>query len=484
MLSISIAPSNSVLSNYGLQFGRPLLSLATPSAGRVAGLLKKKLYLCSMKHFYFLLLFSLLGFALQGQEIRLGTALPVDTVVVESDPLLNPCRVQRELLLLQDAVDDWRTELSEDNEQSEAWRRDHGRLHTWRIGVDATTFLRDAAFSLPFTRGYTATGFFLSPYAKHLLGSDAQLTLGVHLAGAAGYDGIRAWQPLVRLEYEPFEHFRLVMGSLYGTLAHGLFEPMLGRERYIYAHQEEGVQILTDYRLGSHQRWRMDTWLHWEDLLEPWQPKQERFTLGSSQELTLYTAAPYRSNVGGVEVSVPFSFLGCHRGGQFSSLDTCIQSLFNESVGLRVNLPLGQRAAVAVDAPFFFYQDISPTKCMAYNSGWALWPQLSLDWQFAREGRNRQNFWRGAWRMLLQAGYWQGHQFIAPRGSYLFQSVSWHRPDYAEPERRMVTAKLAFENRYTSRLALGLDTEYYYDLAHRAMDFAFGLYIRYGLMPR
>ncbi len=437
-----------------------------------------------MKRYYFLLLLCSLGVALQGQEIEVSPARPVDTVGVVTDYFARPYRVQRELLLLQDAVDDWRGELYDDDMQSEAWRRDHGRLHTWRIGVDATTFLRDAAFSLPYTRGYTATGFFVTPYAKHLLGPDAQLTLGVHLAGAAGYDGIRAWQPLVRLEYEPFAHFRLVMGSLYGTLAHGLYEPMLDRERYIYAHQEEGVQILTDYWLGNRQRWRMDTWLHWEELLEPWQPRQERFTLGSSHELTLYGPQQRGHCVRDVEVSVPFSFLGSHRGGQFSTLDTCIQSLFTESVGLRVNVPVGQVAAVAVDVPFFFYQDISPTKCMAFNNGWAWWPQLSADWMFAQGPTGEKSFWHGSWRLLLQAGYWQGHQYIAPRGSYLFQSVSWHRPDFAVADRRMATGKLAFENRYNEHFSLGLDTEYYYDLEEKAMDFAFGLYLRYGLMPK
>jgi hypothetical protein len=68
----------------------------------------------------------------------------------------------------------------------------------------------------------------------------------------------------------------------------------------------------------------MDTWLHWEDLLEPWQPKQERFSLGSSHLLILGEGLCH----GRMTVSLPLSFLGSHRGGQFSSLDTCIQSLF------------------------------------------------------------------------------------------------------------------------------------------------------------
>ncbi len=437
-----------------------------------------------MKRFCILLLICSFSVAARPQELRLSTALPPDTAGLLIDYRYDHYQVQRELRLLVDVPDEWRTELHSDEIQSDAWRRDHGRQYTWRIGVDATTFLRDAAFSLPYTRGYTATGFFVKPYAKHLIGQDAQMTFGLLLSGAAGYDGLRAWQPLVRLEYEPFTNFRLVMGSLYGTLSHGLYEPMLDRERYIYDHQEEGVQILADYSIGSLLGWSMDIWLHWEDLLEPWQPKQERFSLGTSQLITFGDPLCH----GRMTVSLPLSFLGSHRGGQFSTLDTCIQSLFTESAGLRVNLATGMVSAVALDVPFFFFQDVSPTKCLPYSNGWAVWPQLSFDWQFAhdvpRPPDEPQPFWRGSWRLLVQAGYWHGHQYIAPRGSYLFQSVSWHRPDFAEPERRMVTAKLAFENRYNSRFSLGLDTEYYYDLREQAMDFAFGLYLRYHLPSR
>ena len=84
----------------------------------------------------------------------------------------------------------------------------------WRVGVDVTTFFRDAEFFLPYTKGYTATGFFLNPYVKRTIGVHAQLTLGLHLAGVAGYEGIRKWQPLVRLDYQPYPNWRLVMGII------------------------------------------------------------------------------------------------------------------------------------------------------------------------------------------------------------------------------------------------------------------------------
>ena len=53
-----------------------------------------------------------------------------------------------------------------------------------------------------------------------------------------------------------------------------------------------------------------DTWLHWEELLEPWQMTQERFTLGSSNVMEVW-------NSDRAVLSVPFSFLDTHRGFAF-----------------------------------------------------------------------------------------------------------------------------------------------------------------------
>lgn len=349
-------------------------------------------------------------------------------------------------------------------------------LKDWHVGVDVTTFFRDAEFFLPYTKGYTATGFFLNPYVRRSIGSNAQVTMGVHLAGVAGYEGIRKWQPLVRLEYEPHRNWRLVMGSLYGTLSHGLLEPMFDRERYIYDHQEEGIQVLGNLSFGPC-RLKTDTWIHWEELLEPWQPTQERFTLGSNNDIRLL-ALPLGEGNGELNVRVPLSFLGCHRGGQFTALDTCIQTLFNENVGLRLSWTEQGHDMLDIDVPFFFYQDMSPTKLMAYPNGWGIWPQVSLNEVLPQWKRSSR--WRGAWRLQLQAGYWYGHQFIAPRGSYLFQSISWHNPDFATPEREMLTAKIALANAY-NKLTMGLDAEFYYGLREKGLDMAVGLYMRYCL---
>ena len=329
----------------------------------------------------------------------------------------------------------------------------------WRLELDATAFLRDAAFETPYTRGYTATGFFLDPMAHYGIDSVARLTVGLHLAGVAGYDGLRAWNPLVRLEYAPCRWLRLVMGTLYGGLSHGVGEAMLDRERWIYDHQEEGMQLL----LHAGERFHSDTWLHWENLLEPWQMDQERFTLGSSNELMLCGGEHWR-------VALLLAFVGSHRGGQFSALDTCIQSLFNESAGLRVGFSPTERCRLTLELPVYLYQDISPTPCLAYTQGWGVWPQIGY------EGRSRRGM-----LLLASAGYWHGHQYIAPRGSYLFQGVSWHLADFAAPERDMVTLRAALERPIRPGCSFGADAEAYYDLTSGGLDFAFGVYLRYRI---
>ena len=343
--------------------------------------------------------------------------------------------------------------------------------------LDVTTFMRDAEFSAPQTPGYTAVGFFAEPTVQRGIGTYGHATFGLHLANAAGYQGLHTWQPLVRLECTPHRDVRLVMGTLYGGLSHGLYEPMFDRERYIYAHQEEGVQLLAYIR---PLRWRTDTWLHWENLLEPWQMDQERFTLATSNVITPIDYRKKDSNqfsIFNFQFSIPFSFLGSHRGGQFSALDTCIESLFTESLGLTLNFQVST-FNFQLSTPWFFYQDISPVKCQAYDNGYGFWPQISI----SRDTRQFSFF-----NFQFSIGYWMGHQYIAPRGGYLFQSVSWDDPDFRQPDRRMATARIALEYAFADDFRLGADAEAYYDVTGPIMsagtpgrtDIAFGLYLRY-----
>lgn len=367
-----------------------------------------------------------------------------------------------------------------------------GYLHKWRVGADVTTFFRDAEFATQLTRGYTALGYFLTPHVSTLFHHNAQLTLGADLTGIAGEEGFWKARPLVRLEFKPTGNWTFVMGTLYGGSSHRLYEPMWCIENTFLDHTEQGVEIFNSHWLGENGRQRLagDTWLNWQNFLEPWEAEQEVFTAGTSQRLILLspmvTTRSKDKAVKAVQIYIPFSFVGQHHGGQFTALDTCVTSLFNESVGLSADFYLGELGFysgrwLSIDLPVFFYQNASPGDGRAatpYASGRGFFPQLTYQHSFDQADPDGQRDQGAVWhRVTAQLGCWLGDQWVAPVGSYHFQSVSWHKKDYLDPSRRMATARIAYE-RYEGRVTLGADLQVYHDISHAQTDCAFGLYMR------
>src|SRR5574344_175912 len=349
-----------------------------------------------------------------------------------------------------------------------------GRLF---LDIDANTFLRDAEFFLPYSQGYTATGFRLSPTIRYNANGRTLLRGGVMLTRIAGTDDFWQARPILTIDYQANSWLRLVMGTLYGSLNHQLGEPIYDDERWFVDYKEDGVQMLT-----NTSWWHSDTWLNWEHYLKPRTADQERFSLGTRQEFVI-------GNGNAFSASFPFSFLGSHRGGQISTLDTCIETLFNESIGLKLRLE--QKNLFQVNLPLYFYQNASPKteRYTAYNQGWGFYPQITF------ACRSNKNICSGHRKILgdnvtaencsehrhtisFSLGYWRAHNFQSSHGSYMFQSVSAFDSTYTEPERKMITAKVMYEHHF-EHLALAFDAVAYYDLYHKKTDFVLGLYIRF-----
>ena len=332
------------------------------------------------------------------------------------------------------------------------------KLHRWRLGLDVIALARNAEYFMPFVPGYTAIGYMTEPRIKFMIARNAQLTFGVTLTGMAGNKGFINAQPLLRMEYAPARWVRLILGTIYGSHSHELYEPMYNMERFFMSYVEEGFQIL------NKARWiKGDTWINWENLLEPWEKEQEMLTAGTNQRIYLLNSTEQCP----VEISIPLSFLGTHRGGQFTALDTCIESLFNESIGLTVNWAIQpQRQWLSIDVPYFAFQNGSPTPHTQFENGWGVYPHLT--WQMKmRPGR-----------VLVQLGYWHGYQYIASRGGWQFQSVAWADSEFNAPDRRMLTGKVCWETIVSDIFSVGCDIELYHDIPEKETDIALGLYMR------
>lgn len=338
--------------------------------------------------------------------------------------------------------------------------------------LDAVGFLRDAEFFLPEAKGYTASGFRLAPTLSYSYSSKLKFQAGALLTGVAGTQGLWKVEPIVSFYYRPWRPLTLIMGTLQGSLNHHLDEPMYDRERWFYDYKEDGLQLLLNTR---PLQW--DLWLNWEEFLEPWTPHQERFVLGSYSNVNLISTERISSDQPalsrGTNVSIPIYFTGAHRGGQFSSLDTCIETLFNYGAALRI--ARSRHAArnsqtVSVELPAYFFNNMSPQneRYTPFTAGYALYPQAKLQLAFAQR------------ECSLKAGYYRAHNYISSRGSYLFQSVSWFDSQFTQPDRHMLTATLEYRNRIDPRSALSADAEFYYDLDLHQLDFAFGLSLQFA----
>ncbi|HOI26271.1 MAG TPA: hypothetical protein PLN63_01220 [Paludibacteraceae bacterium] len=324
------------------------------------------------------------------------------------------------------------------------------------LGVYCNTFTRNAEYFLPYTKGYTALGFFLDPTLSYQINDKAAITAGAHLAGIAGDDeGIRKAWPIVRIEYQPTNWLTVVGGTLYGNLSHKLYEPMYDFDRYLYANQENGLQVFTDTKY-----WESDLWCNWEVFIVPDDAKQERFTFGWVNRFFLIGNKQNRKTF---ELSVPVHILATHRGGQFTSLqDTCIETLANGMVGLTssINSPNLFIKKTTLDLDVFGFKNNSGVIGTHYKSGWGIYPNLTLQSK----------------KIKFQAGYWKAKKFVAPRGSYLFQSIAYFDNAFEQADRNMVTGKLFYEHQYKG-LGFGAEAQAYYDLDHEKTDFSFGIYL-------
>ncbi len=359
--------------------------------------------------------------------------------------------------------------LSAQTSDAEASQRRADVSSTDRLAfdLDAVTFLRDAEFFLPYVKGYTACGFRFTPLLRYRANARTTLRGGVMLTGVAGTEGLWKAEPVFAIDYTPRPWITLTMGTIEGSTAHLLGEPMYDPERWFFDYKEDGLQLRTTTR-----RWRSDTWLNWEHFLEPWTPDQERFSLGSRHEWV-----PLGEEQDRWYLSVPFSFLGSHRGGQFSTLDTCIETIFNEHLGIKAQLPVADRAVLRADMPFYFFQNKSPEPHTAFTHGWGCHPQLI----FGFSSQSAQSWWQeplaAGHRFELGVGYWYGHHYQSARGSYMYQSVSWFDTAFCAPERHMITVTADYEHEFEA-LTFVLDATAYYDPDCRKTDFVFGVILR------
>lgn len=334
---------------------------------------------------------------------------------------------------------------------------------------NVTTFVRDAEYFLPYTKGYSALGFFMKPTLTYIHDERLSLSVGLHLLGIAGdHKKLREVSPIVRIEYKPNKIIKIVGGTLSdrfdGFIGHGLYQPMYDYDRLFYANKEDGLQLF-----ARTKHWESEMWCNWEDFIVIDSPWQEKFTFGWVNELKFDNREHNRT------FRIPIHLMMNHRGGQIDAVqDTCIETLANVAAGLEYNKRFNH-GGMGAKLPLFGFSNRSNEQHIHthFKKGWGIYPQLFFDRVWTKSTSSVEN---GYEVIKIQhdhvvygnIGYWYGDGFISGRGSYLFQSRSYFDDAFERRYRHMLTAEAI----YGLNGVLQTRFQAYYDLDERSVDYA------------
>jgi len=248
-----------------------------------------------------------------------------------------------------------------------------------------------------------------------------------------------------------FDNFEVVMGTLRGNVRHNMIEPMFDPELQITKPNESGFQFLY-----SGKRLFLDAWLDWEQFIKHGDTIPEIFTAGISSGITLID-----SNAGW-SLKLPFQFIAKHVGGQIGFRSVPLQTHCNVATGLDLSKKTtGFVEKLGLFGYYLLYNEATKSNIIGFRSGNAFYGGTNIN---VKNG-------------FLMLGYWNAHNFYAPKGCPIFQSISYPNNNLIINKRSLLTGKLGYHRNFTPQLKFSLVAETYYDLIDSRLDYSYTMNI-------
>ncbi|MBN2743171.1 MAG: hypothetical protein JXR39_04690 [Marinilabiliaceae bacterium] len=322
--------------------------------------------------------------------------------------------------------------------------------------IDNHNFFKNYEYFGDYTEGYTMLGHDLAPSFLYYAGNRVRLQVGAHLKKYSGEQDFSEIKPIISLHSRLTPHLDMIIGTLRGTVHHGMLEPILDPEKLYASPLENGLQFIYNSR-----QWHADTWINWEQFIRHGDNKPEKFTFGLSSTYHLLRDSAHW------QISIPVQLLAAHTGGQISNFDEPMQSLANAAIGFEFSRkPVASRIdEIKWTVSGLGYKDLTKKSGLPFTTGKAFYTTLQMT--------TRQ--------LQLMVGYYGATNYVAPRGSALFQSVSDYNPIIYSKHRNLATGKMLFTHQLYRDIRLGVMAEGYYDLDAGQLEYAYGVNLM--LMP-
>lgn len=332
--------------------------------------------------------------------------------------------------------------------------RDSGNNnHELSLKIESTSFFKNNEYFNDFSKGFTGIGFFFKPTIEYFLAPKTKLSAGIFLLKYSGMDNFAQAIPLFTVQHKLTKNLDLVFGSIYGTLNHKLEEPLFRFDEYYQNNVEYGLQFLYNTSLIES-----DLWLSWEKFIFKDSPFQEELVIGNTTQLKAFQSNTFN-------LSIPFQILIFHKGGQIDSSPDPMSSIINGSAGLNIDYSIDKMNSIGFEPLVFLYQGWnlpeSGVNSQLFNNGKALYLKLNY--------RNKY--------FNTMFGYWSSNKFIAPRGEYLFQSISEWDEGFSQAERKLITGKITIDRKISESFFIAFKADGYYDILNKDFAYSYGFYL-------
>jgi hypothetical protein len=302
--------------------------------------------------------------------------------------------------------------------------------------------------------GRTLFGYQFNPSVYIQPNANVKLQAGIFLRSDFGGDPVYTQiLPTFSLKLQK-NKTSFLFGTLEGALAHRMIEPLFDINSAIERRIENGFQI----RHVSDETF-FDLWINWEKFIERGSPYKEQFTAGMNFTPTLV------NNNNGFTVSVPIQFMAFHRGGQITTDTSNMLMVFNGTVGLVAKQELQNSFVNLLEGSIYSvgFQENTNSGYLPYRNGLGTYANAFINTK-----------WLG-----LMLSYWDAKDFIAPRGTTIYQSVSIDKAGFYQENRQLLFLRFLYQKEVYKDLFLVARAEPFYDFGSGITDYSYSLYLTY-----
>lgn len=334
-------------------------------------------------------------------------------------------------------------------------RQEDVKAQELNLRFESMGFFQNNEYLGSFVDGYTLPGALIRLKLTYAPTKDLYIEVGGHLVKYSGLDEVVNFIPWFSSRYHFSDRFAVVVGALDQNNAHGLLDQLWEPERIYTDRPESGLQFIY-----SRNRLNGQAWISWEQYIQKNDPFQEHFTAGFTGNYVAYQNSA-------LTVSLPVQLLFYHKGGEIDSSALRVQTHVNVAAGWDLSIKVdGQRLqSIEISGNWLGYKAVTvDSNTYPFDKGHAYLVGASAQTRYSS----------------FYLSYWNAFQFIAPKGRFIYQSVSDSDPSFTQASRSVLSIKYLWQKEIVKDARVAFQVEGIMDVPTGDFSYSYGFYLLFN----